>query len=188
MPFNWAAFGPNGDYGNPGWGTGGTTGLLYAVWSYINGYPHTLLVDDVVAGATSCVVQQTDGNGGLLLVYPGTSLTVRDGANTEIVTVTSVIPGSTSATLMTSAFQNSHTVPSLPDFIAVSGLPRVVRRASVFMTTMLLKTRGARALVMASTAGGRPSRQAPGQAGVMEDWEIAKGMLKPWIVHQKRYG
>lgn len=59
----------NNDVGNPnlyyGW-----PGKYVAVWSYVNGYPHTQLVGDIETGETSCTVQPTDGGTGLLGVIP----------------------------------------------------------------------------------------------------------------------
>lgn len=168
-----------------------TYGRIYAVWSYVNGYPHTQLVDSVTAGATSCVVSSTDGNGGLWGVYPasgafpGTELTVYDGANTETVYVQAITTGTTTTTLTTSAFRNAHTLPTAPDFLPVSAVPADVHQAVISLTTMLIKTRGARAMVMPSV-GGQPSKQALAQAGVLEDWQIADMLLTPYKVRMKR--
>lgn len=165
-------------------------GRLYAVWSYVNGYPHTQLVDSVTKGATSCVVSSTDGNGGLWGVYPasgafpGSELTVYDGTNTETVYVQSITTGTTTTTLTTSAFANAHTVPAAPDFLPVSAVPPDVHQAVISLTTMLIKTRGARAFQMPSV-GQAPSRQSLGQAGVLEDWDIAQMLLTPYRVRMK---
>lgn len=163
----------------------GTGGNVYAVWSYVNGYPHTKLAASITAGATSCVVDATDGNGGLWGVYPGTQLTIPDGVNTESVTVTSVTPGTTTATIETSGFVNAHNVPNAPDFLPVSAVPADVQQAVISLTTMLIKTRGARALVMPKMPGGGPERQAFAQAGAMEDWDIATGILDSYTVRLK---
>ena len=169
-------------------------GRIYAVWSYVNGYPHTTLAADITQGATSCVVRATDGNGGLWGVYPasgsfsGSALTVYDGKNTETVYVTAVTAGSSTATLTTTAFANAHTVPSSPDFLPVSAIPADVHQAVISLTTMLIKTRGARALTLPQTIGGKADRQSLGQAGVLEDWDLAKMLLTPYRVRMKRAG
>lgn len=169
-----------------------TYGRLYAVWSYVNGYPHTVLAGSVAQGATSCVVQSTDGNGGMWGVYPasgafsGTALTVYDGQYTETVYVQAVTAGTTTTTLTTSAFANPHTVPAAPDFVPVSAIPADIHQAVISLTTMLIKTRGARALVLPQSFGGPTSHQALGQAGVLEDWQIAEMLLTPYRVRMKR--
>lgn len=179
-------FGRSGDSGGQIPTTGVVGGGYYAVWSYVNGYPHTKLTSDVAAGATSCQVQATDGNGGLYGVYGGvTQLTIIDGTATETVTVSAVTAGTSTATLTTSAFVNAHTVPTAPDFLPVTAIPADVQQAVISMTTMLIKTRGARALVMPQTPGGRVDRQAFAQAGALEDWDIATGILARYAVRLK---
>lgn len=164
----------------------GGGGSLYAVWSYVNGYPHTKLVSPVVAGATTCVVEANDGSGGVWGLIPGsTQLTVYDGDLTEMVTVTAITPGTTTTTLTTTAFANAHAVPAAPDFVPVTALPPDVHQGVISLTTMLIKTRGARALVMPTMPGGAPSRQALAQAGALEDWKIAEMLLTPYRVRSK---
>ena len=179
-----------------------TYGRLYAVWSYVNGYPHTQLVTSVTAGATSCVVDATDGNGGLWGVFPasgafpGTELTFIDGVNTERVFVQSIAtdtPSSGKTTLTTTAFANAHTVPSAPDFIPVSAVPADVHQAVISLTTMLIKTRGARAMEMPRIPGQMPTQkwmnnQILAQAGAFEDFQIADQLLTPYKVRMKSGG
>jgi hypothetical protein len=183
---------------NPGWvPNGAPSGSLYAVWSYVSGYPHTSLVDSVAADATSCVVKSTDGNGGAWGVYPasgafpGTGLTIIDGASTETVFVTAVTTGSGTTTLTTTPFANAHTVPTAPDFIPVTTLPEDVQQAVISLTTMLIKTRGTRALVMPTAPGGRPqqaTKQNLGQAGALEDYDIAHQLLSEggYVIRSKQ--
>jgi hypothetical protein len=170
----------------------GMTGWLTAVWSYVNGYPHTQLAQNVAASATSCVVAATDGSGGLWGTYPasgafpGTALTVTDGAATESVFVAAIAantPSAGFATLTTSPFANAHTVPAAPDFLPVSAIPADIHQAVISLTTMLIKTRGARAMVMPAVAGGSPAgstKQSLAQAGALEDWDIASQLLRPY--------
>ena len=163
-------------------------GKLYAVWSYVNGYPHTKLALDVAAAATSCVVEATNGAGGLWGVFPGTELTVYDGDLTETVSVQSVLPGTPTATLTTTAFANAHVAPASPDFLPVTAVPADIQQAVISLTTMLIKTRGARAMVMPQVPGAQPRRQDLAQAGAMEDWEIAQLLLTPYMVRVKGKG
>jgi len=168
------------------------TGQLYATWSYVNGYPHTKLAAPVAAGATTCEVAATDGNGGLWGVYPasggflGTQLTIFDGAATESVFVTGVTPNGATATLTTTAFANAHTSPPAPDFLPVTGIPSDVQQAVISLATCLIKTRGARALVMPGLGGvPQPSQQAFAQAGALEDYSIAVGILRHYAIVAK---
>jgi hypothetical protein len=164
----------------------GERGSVFAVWSYVSGYAHTQLAADVAVGDTSCSVAATDGNGGLWGVYPGqTRFRIADGAATETISVLDVTPNGVTTTLTTSAFQNAHSLPGAPDFIPVTTLPSNIEQAAISMTTMLIKTRGARALVMPQTPGGQPNRQAFAQAGALEDWDIATGILARYTIRLK---
>lgn len=175
---------------------------VYAVWSYVNGYPHTSLAAAVAAGATSCVVNAVDGAGGLWGVYgasgafPGTQLAVIDGQYTERVfvkAVTAATPTASQTTLTTSAFAYDHSIPAPPDFVPVTAVPEDVHQAVISLATMLIKTRGVRGLVMPVTPGGRPSqatKEKLGQAGALEDYEIARTLLAGggYVVRQKHPG
>ena len=171
------------------WPTGGKT---YAVWSYVNGYPHTQLVADVLANSTTCTVAATNGSGGLWGVFPasgtfpGTALTIYDGALTERVFVQGITPGTTTTTLTTTPFANTHTVPAPPDFLPVTALPTVIHQAVISLTMALIKIRGSRALVMQQTPGSPPNAQALAQAGALEDYRIACDILRRYAVKLKR--
>jgi hypothetical protein len=166
--------------------SGSSPGSVYAVWSYVNGYPHTRLATNVAQGATSCVVTAVDGAGGLWGVFgasgafPGTELTVVDAGTTERVFVHSVTantPTTGKTKLTTSAFANAHTVPVGPDFIPVTAVPQDVHQAVISLATALVKVRGTRAQVMSSQPGGRPSQAALAQAGALEDYAIGLKIL-----------
>lgn len=173
---------------------------VYAVWSYVNGYPHTALAADVAADATTCVVDSTDGNGGLWAVYPasgafpGAELTVIAGPSTERVFVQSIetnTPSPGKTTLTTSPFAYAHTVPPAPDFIPVTAIPEDVTQAVISLVTMLIKTRGVRGLIMPTTPGGRVTQSSKtklGHAGALEDFEIACKLLHPYGVRTKKPG
>jgi hypothetical protein len=169
-------------------------GTGYATWSYVAGYPHTQLAASVAASATSCVVEATNGSGGLWGVFPasgafpGTQLAIRDRQYSESVYVTAVTANDPSpglGTLTTTAFANAHTVPSAPDFLPVTAIPRNVVRAVSFLVTCLIKTRGVRTMTMAGTAGGKPNGKAMGQAGCMDDYEHACRILRRYAVRVK---
>lgn len=188
VPFNGAIY-RSGDL--PSWGPiGNIRGRVYAVWSYVNGYPHTKLLTNVAAGATSCKVSSTDGTGGLWGVYAatgaflGSQLRVVDQANTENVFVTAVTKTSTSVTtLTTSPFRNAHTIPGDPDFIPVTAIPEDVHEAVISFTSMLIKLRGTIAQEMPASPTLTPSdRQVFAQAGALEDYEIGLRLIKRYRV------
>ena len=174
----------SGDVGGPSslWSVDGS---VYAVWSYVAGYPHTRLVNNVTASATSCVVKSTDGNGGVWGALISPYFTVFDGQYTETVKVTAVTPGTTTATLTTTPFVNAHTVPSAPDFLPFTTIAPDIQQAVISLTTMLIKTRGVKSLTMPSMPGAAPSRQGLAQAGALEDFDIAARLLHPYAIRNK---
>lgn len=158
-----------------GWG-----GYAYAVWSYVNGFPHTALAASVTAGASSIVVEPTAPTGTTVVgIYPGTQLTIFDGVSSETVVAASVT-GTTIA--LASPTQFSHVLPAAPDSIRVSSIPRAVEQACISLTSCLIKLRGSKAMVMPTGPGtSPPSKQALAQAGGLEDYEVACKLLKPFV-------
>lgn len=159
-----------------GWGA-----YWYAAWSYVNGFPHTALAADVTQGATSIQVEPTLPDGSTVCgVYPGTQLTIFDGIYTETV-VASAAPSTTTIELSAGTLY-AHTLPTAPDSIRVSSIPRAVEQACISLTSCLIKLRGTRAMVMPSAPGtGTPTKQALIQAGGLEDAEVAWDLLKPFV-------
>jgi hypothetical protein len=161
-----------------------TNGKVYAVWSYVNGFPHVTLGAGVAAGATSINVKSpVPGGSEVFGVYPGTQLTIHDGANTEVIVVKEV-EGLTLK--LTAGLEYAHVLPESPDSIRVSALPWAVEQAAISLTTALIKTRGSRAMTMPQVAGGMAGGEVPGQAGQIEDYQIALDLLQPFIVPNLR--
>lgn len=156
-----------------------TTGMVYAVWSYVNGYPHTSLATSVVAGATTLNLTPTNGTNGLFGVFVGTHLTIYDGATTETVTVKAI----SGATLTVSALRYAHTAPPSPDFLPVTALPADVQVAVIFFTTALIKTRGDNSLVLDEITEPEHINQSAGN--VEEDVAYAMELLDPWRIRLK---
>lgn len=136
--------------------------------SYVNGYPNTVLASGVAAGVSSITVTSALG------VYPGTTLTVYDGANTEPVTVASTYTTGTILPLSAPlAFPHAAG-------ISVSALPPAVKEAVICLTSALIKTRGSEAIVMADI-GSEPSKQAASEPGGLEDVAVATDLLSDFI-------
>lgn len=160
-------------------------GQVYAVWSYVNGYPHTKLAHNIAPNDTSVQVTPVDGNGGVYGVYPGTQLTVVDGVNTETATVTSVTPGTGNnpCVIGTTAFANTHTVPAGPDFLPVTALSEDIALAIIFFTTSLIKTRGDNSLVLDEIHEADQLHSSMGD--VVDDVAYAMELLDPFRVRVK---
>ncbi len=156
------------------------SGRTYAVWSYVNGYPHSVLASDVAVGDTTVTLEATNGASGFYGVYPGTQFTMYDGSLSESFTVKSV-SGTTITT--TEAFVNAHTVPPAPDFIPVTTLPADVTNAVIFFTTALIKTRGDNSLVLDEIH--EPNEMRASAGGVFEDVAFAMEQLDPYRIRLK---
>jgi hypothetical protein len=104
--------------------------------SYLSGFPLTSTTGATTAGAT------TLNTVGALGVYPGSSLIIRDGANTESVTVASTYASGTSLPLV-SGCQYAHAAG-----VTVDSLPSRVKEAVALYTTALLQVRGNDAIIL----------------------------------------
>lgn len=153
---------------------------IFAVWDYVGGFPHASLAQDAPAGATTLTLAPADPASTMLAGFlTGTALTIRDGASTERVVVSSV--AGTTITLASPTLY-AHTVPAAPDTIMVSALPDAVEQAVISITSVLIKTRGTRAQILPAVPGRAANRQALAQAGALEDYELARRLLQPYIV------
>lgn len=107
--------------------------------TYVNGWPNTLTAEPVNAGDTSLQVDPAVG------IYPGSVLTVSDGAATEQVTVDATYTAGASTLPLAAALTNAHNAR-----VAVSSLPPRVKQAAILLTSALVQTRGNDAIVLAA--------------------------------------
>jgi len=162
-------------------GTVGPNGRVYAVWIYVNGYPHTSLAAEAKEGEEILHVNPSEPGGAKVYgVYEGTQLTIHDGPNTEEI----IVSKAEGLTLkLTAPLLYDHTVPVAPDTVRVSAVPWVIEQACVSLTSALIKTRGSRALVMPSSPSSSSApKQESGQAGAEKDVDLAYEHLQPFIV------
>ena len=119
----------------------GSRPLVTVTW--VNGWPNTTLAVGTAAGVSSLTVASALG------IYPGTVLTVYDvsvtGGTEQVTVSSSYVAGSTTVTLA------APTVYAHTTGISISNLPPVVKEATILLTTALIQTRGADALVLGST-------------------------------------
>lgn len=148
---------------------------VYVRWTYVNGWPNTLLGADAAAAATSITVADTTG------IYPAdatsgrlaTRLTVDTGSIMEQVTVTGTPTG---GVVPVTALTYAHSKG-----VRVHTLPSPVKRATVLLTSALIKTRGEEALIMPQLGGGLPSlEQINAVPGAGKDVQDAKELLLRW--------
>ena len=142
----------------------------YAQYTYVNGYPNTLLAgagSTLASGASTLTLSNTTG------VYPGSYLTLWDAENTEQVQILAV-PTSTTVTLV-SATKNTHNVGC-----SVSGFPAVIKEAAILATSAFIKQRGDGALVLSNIS--QPTSAGEANRGEQRDFELAKELLMPFRV------
>jgi hypothetical protein len=157
-------------------------GKIYAVWSYVNGFPHSYLAAEAKAGESKLTVGPSNPGGTKMYgVYPGTQLTIHDAANTEVIVVES-IEGLTLT--LQSPLVYAHKVPVSPETVRVTAIPWVVEQATISLTSALIKMRGARSMVIPQSpgGGGSPPKQAEGQSGGASDERTARKLLAPYSV------
>lgn len=157
-----------------------SSGRVYAVWQYVNGFPHASLAQSASVGATSITV--TPAVPALVPsgVYAGTRLTIKDGQKTETVTVETTPTSNT--LVLASGLKFAHTPPpdTTPDSILVSALPWQIEQATISLTSVLIKAQGARSQTLGEI-GKPPTRVAASRAGATEDYDNAMALLKPFV-------
>ena len=136
--------------------------------TYINGYANARTSITSTAGATSLAVNDVTG------FLPNQQFQVYDGANTEILVVSSSWVPTTGAGSLTlkSATTADHGVG-----VSASALPPAIKEAAILMTNYLLKNRGTSSIVMSSLS---PTQSQTSSAAGMNDLEQAHQILEPY--------
>ncbi len=99
-------------------------------WTYVNGWPNTLLSGPVAAGASDISLVNLTG------IFPGTQLTIWDAPDDEPIVVSSTWGGTNPVTLANPVL-NAHA-----SGVSVSALPRTVKLATILIASALVKRRG----------------------------------------------
>ena len=141
---------------------------VYCRYTYIAGFPNTLLAAGVNAGVSTITV--TDASG----ITAGTRLTMYDGANTETVTVASTYTYGSLTVPLTAAVGFAHA-----SGISVSALPPAVKQAAILATTAFIKVRGDTSLTMdVLSSPTQPTNRVP--RDIASDLGLAAELLKPF--------
>ena len=123
-------------------------GVVRALYSYVAGFSNTTLSSAASAGATSISVANALG------ILPGlTQLSITDGAQSEVVSVDPSYTLGSSTVPLASPLAFSHQQIG----VSVTALPESVREATILLTSTLIQTRGAVA-VIAPAVGGVSAR------------------------------
>ena len=146
-------------------------GLIKA--TYVNGWPNATLLA-AASSSASTVSLTVDTTLGMSAVAGalGNSLTIYDGANTEIVTVSSVTDGTH---VVVASLANAHT-PSATNVVGLSALPSDIKWATICACIHFARERGTDAVVMAATGNVRATPPAA-RGNALEE---AKAYLAPF--------
>lgn len=159
---NWSSQGPLG-LGFPS----SPRGETYVKYTYVNGYPVTVLADASDAGDTTLTVESGLG------ITAGQAIKIFDGVNSEnVIVATSYVYGSTTVPLEEPTLY-AHGVGA-----AFSSLPAAVKQAVIMITSAYLKIRGDASLVLDVT--NRPGGQIAGAQKVGQDIAAAQNILAPF--------
>lgn len=130
-----------------------TPGIIKVI--YVNGWPNMVLQASITStGSQQATVDSTVGlstTAGAI----GNQLTVYDGANTEVITVTSI----DSATQFHAVFASTHAV-SATNPIGISALPSDLKQGCIWTCLAIARVRGEDAIEMnsdGSIKGGAPA-------------------------------
>lgn len=136
--------------------------------TYVNGYANAALSSNTSSGVTSLPVSDITG------FVPGLRFTVYDGEHTEQLTVASNMTVGSGAgnVLLAAATTDTHNAN-----VSVSALPPAVKLATIYMTNVILKSRGNAALVMSSLI---PNEIRTNNPSVASDWDAATQLLMPY--------
>ena len=140
----------------------------FVTLTYVNGYANTLLSTSSLAAATSLIVADRTG------FMPIMSFMIYDGVSSETVTISSSFTPTVGAGSVTLA---AGCVYAHSAGISLSGLPPAVKQAAIYMTNVILKSRGSQALVM---GGLSPSQMISSNEAASSDYRSACDLLAPY--------
>ncbi|MEM0142429.1 MAG: hypothetical protein QXL94_00545 [Candidatus Parvarchaeum sp.] len=176
----------------------GFASRVYAVYSYVTGYPHLLVAGNAVAGESTIDVWCLPGQTQVWGLYPGSVLTIKDPAGIEMVTVSSIAQPSAPNLPATLTLANpllyDHTgspnngywgsaTTTSDTGIFISALPSDIEQAVILLTGILLKSQGFSAQIPLTLSAPAPPRGlATGYPGLSGDWTLVKHLLNPYRV------
>jgi hypothetical protein len=144
-------------------------GSVFAEVTYVNGWAHTVLAAQAGVGTS----QVTPVN--VLGIVPGLTLTLRDGPNTEVVTVAPTYVMGSAVVPLTAPLANTHAAGA-----TLSAMPPAVKLAVINLAKWIVKSRGSKAVVMDAVQPGpsmRPKKTQTSDPGGDPDYQAAKRTL-----------
>jgi len=142
---------------------------VFAQVTYVNGWAYTTLA----APAAQNAQQLTPVN--VLGIVPGLTMTLRDGPNTEVVTVSPTYVMGSATVPLTAPLQFAHVAGT-----TLSAMPPAVKLAVINLAKWIVKGRGSKAVVMDSVQPNvsmRPKKTQTSDPGGDPDYQAAKRTL-----------
>lgn len=142
--------------------------VVYLKYTYVNGYPNTLIAT-AVATQSSLTVTSATG------ITAGSQLKIYDGMYSENVTVASNYVFGSLTIPLEMPLLYSHDAG-----VSISALPPAIKEAAILVTTAMLKVRGDNSLTMG--VGTLPSQTSTPQiqASIGDDMSMAQSLLLPY--------
>lgn len=138
--------------------------------TYVNGYANTLLASNASQNASSLSVSDLTG------FVPNQRFQVYDGADNELLQVASTFTPAQGAGSLPLAAPTAHAHNS---GVSVSALPPAIKLAAIYMTNVLLKSRG-NASVLMQGLSFTPTEIADKNPAVASDYTAAINILEPY--------
>lgn len=138
--------------------------------TYVNGYANTLLATNAAQGASSLALNDLTG------FVPGQKFQIYDGADNELLQVAaSFVPAQGAGSLPLAAVtSHAHNAG-----VSVSALPPAIKLAAIYMTNVLLKSRGNASVVMQGLSF-TPTEILSKNPAVAGDYQAAMNILEPY--------
>lgn len=141
---------------------------VYVRYTYVSGFPSTVLAGSVAANGSTITVLAADG------ITAGARMTIYDGSSTEEVTVaSSYVYGSTTVPL-TAGVGFAHAAG-----VSVSALPPAVKQATILATSAFIKSRGDTSLTM-DVLNTATNVNTGVSKSIASDWSMARELLAPF--------
>jgi len=136
--------------------------------TYVNGYANSLVASNVNAAVSSLPVTDIVG------FYPGQRFALYDGVSSEqcVVASTFAVGSGPGSVTLASPLQYAHNAG-----VSASALPPAVKQACIYMTNVILKSRGNAALTIQRIEIGQYTGNNP---IVANDYSMACDLLKPF--------
>jgi len=141
----------------------------FVTMTYTNGYANTVTTATATSGATSLVVSDLTG------FIAGAQFAIYDADKTELLKVSNSFTPTTGAGTLT--LQNATQYAHATAGVSVSALPPAVKQAAIYMTNVILKSRGTPAIAMNQLS---PVSYVGFNPGQVQDLTLAEDLLKPY--------